>query len=80
MGKNVCLALSEAGFVVYCTSRSAIVPGYNGVNCSYADKKSLDTGLKETGIKMVFGITDTFQSAGVWKRSKFSRGKTYVYW
>lgn len=63
VGKNVCLALSEAGFVVYGTSRSGIVPGYNGVKCNYADKKSLDIALKETGIKLVFGITDTFQSA-----------------
>ena len=78
VGKSVCLALHEAGFVVYGTSRSGIVPGYNGVKCNYADKKSLDNALKETGIKLVFGITDTFQSAGGSKAKEIQQGKDII--
>jgi len=78
VGKNVCLALNEAGFDVYGTSRSGSVPGYHGVKCNYTDKKSLDAALKETGVKLVFGITDTFQAAGGSKAKEIQQGKDII--
>ena len=78
VGKGVCLALSEAGFVVYGTSRSGNVSGYNGVKCKYTDKESLDSALKETGIKLVFGITDTFQAAKGNKAKEIQQGKDII--
>ena len=67
VGKNACLALKEAGFDVYGTTRSTSnelsSQGVHPVICNYTERVDLDRALRETGAKMVFAITDYFGAA-----------------
>jgi uncharacterized protein YbjT (DUF2867 family) len=67
VGRNTCLALKEAGFDVYGTTRSnsadLIKLGVQPVICNYTDRSEIERALTETGAKKVFSITDYFLAA-----------------
>jgi len=68
VGRNVCLALGEAGFDVYGTTRSAsgslAAKGATPVRANYTLRSDLDRAFAETQAKKLFVITDYFRAAG----------------
>ncbi|KAJ1631961.1 hypothetical protein T492DRAFT_992719 [Pavlovales sp. CCMP2436] len=79
VGKNVCLALKEAGFDVYGTSRSAsailVSMGVTSVLANYTVRTDLDRALAETGCKRMVCITDFFLAAGNSAQKEEAQGK-----
>ncbi|MBS7805954.1 NmrA family NAD(P)-binding protein [Rhizobiales bacterium TNE-4] len=67
VGKNVCIALREAGFDVFGTTRSQIDRlkgiGITPVICNYTDRQDLERVFEITGARKVLSITDYFGAA-----------------
>ena len=68
VGRNTTVALKEAGFDVYATTRSKSASGLTSkgikpVLANYADRKDLDRALIETGAKKMLMLTDFFLAA-----------------
>ena len=67
VGRHVCLALVQAGFDVYGTTRSGSDDlssiGATPVIADYTKRADLDRAFAETGAKKVFVITDYFLAA-----------------
>jgi uncharacterized protein YbjT (DUF2867 family) len=66
-GRNVGLALAQAGFDVYGTTRSKsndlLSIGVKPVIADYTKRSDLDRAFSETGAKKVFVLTDYFNAA-----------------
>ena len=83
VGKNVSLALHEAGFKVYGTTRSEnntslSKRGITPVVCNYVDKDSLRKAFKETGCTKAFLLTDFFQAAKSSQATEIQQGKDMI--
>jgi uncharacterized protein YbjT (DUF2867 family) len=82
VGQNVCLALKEAGFDVYGTTRSTknnlASKGFTPVVCNYTIRADLDRALKESGAKKVFSITDYFKAAKCNGKREIQHGKDAI--
>ena len=67
VGKNACLALKQAGFDVFGTTRSQAdalrAMGITPVLCNYTVRSDLEYAFETTGAKKVFAITDYFGAA-----------------
>jgi len=67
VGRNVCLALAQAGFDVYGTTRSEskYLPsiGVTPVTADYTQRSDLDHALSQSQAKKVFILTDYFRAA-----------------
>lgn len=66
-GRNIALALKDAGFEVFGTTRSAknnlASKGITPVIANYTVQADIDRAIKESGAKKVIGITDFFKAA-----------------
>ena len=66
-GRNIALALKDAGFEVFGTTRSAknnlASKGITPVIANYTVQADIDRAIKESGAKKVIGITDFFMAA-----------------
>ena len=69
VGRNVCLALSQANFEVFGTTRSEskYLPsiGVTPVIADYTQRADLDRAFAQTRAKKVFVLTDYFRAASV---------------
>jgi len=81
-GKHVCLALKEAGFDVFGTTRSGggalQAIGVTPITCDYTKRADLDRALLETGAKKVFAITDFFKAANKSVQVESQHGSTAI--
>jgi uncharacterized protein YbjT (DUF2867 family) len=82
VGRNVCLALLEAGFEVYGTTRSAnntlASRGVKPVVCDYTQRADLDRAFAQTGTQKVFVITDYFGAAKKSAALEFEQGRAAI--
>jgi hypothetical protein len=66
-GRNIALALKNAGFEVFGTTRSAknnlASKGITPVIANYTVQADIERAIKESGAKKVIGITDFFKAA-----------------
>jgi uncharacterized protein YbjT (DUF2867 family) len=78
-GRNVCLALVEAGFDVYGTTRSAPGPlaalGVTPVLADYTRRDDLDRALVESNARKIFVLTDYFGAANHSIKREVEQGK-----
>jgi uncharacterized protein YbjT (DUF2867 family) len=79
VGRNACLALTQAGFDVYGTTRSSnndlAKLGVHPVICNYTDRADLDRALAQTEAKKIFAITDYFGAAKSNSNLEIQHGK-----
>lgn len=82
VGRNACLALKEAGFDVYGTTRSntndLIKLGVHPVIYNYTERSDIHRALAETGAKKVFSITDYFGAAKSKAEIEIQHGKNAI--
>jgi uncharacterized protein YbjT (DUF2867 family) len=82
VGRNVCLALREAGFDVYGTTRSSIGRmagiGVKQVICNYTLRDDLNKAFAQTGAKKVFVITDYFGAAKKSAQMEYEQGHAAI--
>jgi len=83
VGRNTTLALKEAGFEVYATTRSSqntslASKGIKPIIANYTDRTDLDRALSESGAKKVLMITDYFLAAKNSTDREFEQGKTMI--
>jgi uncharacterized protein YbjT (DUF2867 family) len=82
VGRNVCKALTEAGFEVYGTTRSnrSNLPsmGVKPVVCNYTLRQDLTRAFAESGAKKVFVITDYFAAAKNNADLEFQQGRSAI--
>ena len=82
VGKNVCLALREAGFEVCGTTRSQSAQlseaGVEPVICNYTERSGLEYAFEKTGAKKVFAITDYFGAAQSRGDLEIEHGRTAI--
>jgi len=82
VGRNACLALKEAGYEVYGTSRSEknelTKIGVTPIVCDYTKRPDLDRALAKTGAKKVFAITDYFGAAKSDSATEIQHGKNAI--
>jgi len=84
IGKNVCIALQEKGYIVYGTTRnieSAKVMSGKGivpVLCDYTKREDVDKALASTGCKNVFMISDYFLAANKSVQKEIFQGKMVI--
>ena len=82
VGKNVCLALREAGFEVCGTTRSQSTQlseaGVEPVICNYTERSGLEYAFEKTGAKKVFAITDYFGAAQSRGDLEIEHGRTAI--
>lgn len=80
VGRNVCLALTQAGLDVYGTTRSGSSNltsiGVTPVIADYTQRSELDRALAETQAKKVFMLTDYFRAAKKSIDLEVSQGKS----
>jgi D-arabinose 1-dehydrogenase-like Zn-dependent alcohol dehydrogenase len=80
VGRHTTLALKEAGFEVYATTRSSqntslASKGIKPIIANYTDRTDLDRALSESGAKKVLMITDYFLAANNSTDREFEQGK-----
>ena len=79
VGRNVCLALVQAGFDVYGTTRSRsaglVSSGATAVVADYTKRSDLDRAFADTKAKKVFVLTDYFRAAGKRIDREVAQGK-----
>ena len=82
VGRNVCLALREAGYDVFGTTRSAkntlASLGVKAVVCNYTLRADLDRAFAQTGARKVFVITDYFGAAKKSASLEFEQGRAAI--
>ena len=82
VGRNVCVALKEAGFDVFGTTRSPQNSlqkfGVSPVVCNYTVRADLDRAFAQSGAKKVFIITDYFGAAKSNKDLEVQQGKDAI--
>lgn len=80
VGRNLCLALVEAGFDVYGTTRSQgeylSSIGVTPVIADYTKRSDLDRAFVETGAQKVFVLTDYFRAARKRVALEVSQGRS----
>lgn len=82
VGRNACLALKEAGFDVFGTTRSNTNDlsklRVHPVICNYTERSEIERALAETGAKKVFSITDYFGAAKAKPDAEIQHGKNAI--
>ena len=82
VGRNVCLALAQAGFDVYGTTRSEskYLPsiGVTPVIADYTKRSDLDRAFAQTQAKKVFVLTDYFRAAKKSVDLEVAQGKSAI--
>ncbi len=82
VGRNVCVALKEAGFDVFGTTRSPQSTlqknGISPVVCNYTARADLDRAFAQSGAKKVFVITDYFGAANSKMATEVRQGKDAI--
>ena len=82
VGRNVCLALSQADFEVFGTTRSAskYLPsiGVTPVIADYTQRVDLDRAFVQTQAKKVFVLTDYFRAARKSVETEIAQGKNAI--
>ena len=82
VGKNASLALREAGFDVFGTTRSQVdalrAIGVTPVVCNYTDRKGLEYAIEQTGAKKILAITDYFGAAQSNSAVEIEHGKIAI--
>ncbi len=82
VGRNVCLALAQAGFDVYGTTRSEskYLPsiGVTPVLADYTQRSDLDRAFAESQAKKVFVLTDYFSAAKKSVDLEVAQGKSAI--
>lgn len=82
VGRNVCLALAQAGFDVYGTTRSEskCLPsiGVTPVVADYTQRADLDRAFAQTQAKKVFVMTDYFRAARKRVDLEVAQGKSAI--
>jgi taspase (threonine aspartase 1) len=82
VGRNVCLALAQAGFDVYGTTRSEskYLPsiGVTPVLADYTQRSDLDRAFAESQAKKVFVLTDYFNAAKKSVDLEVAQGKSAI--
>ena len=81
-GKNICLALKEAGFEVFGTTRAKNsfheTHHIHSVICHYTKRESLDHVFLDTGAQLVFVMTDYFGAAKSNMNLEIEQGKAAI--
>ena len=82
VGRNVCLALAQAGFDVYGTTRSQsnnlASSGATAVIADYTKRSDLDRAFAETQAKKVFVLTDYFRAARKRVEQEVTQGQSAI--
>ena len=82
VGRNVCVALKEAGFDVFGTTRSPQSTlqknGISPVVCNYTVRADLDRAFAQSGAKKAFVITDYFGAAKSKMATEVQQGKNAI--
>lgn len=82
VGRNVCLALAQAGFAVYGTTRSQSnflsSLGATPIIADYTKRSGLDRAFAETQAKKVFVLTDYFRAANKSIRQEVTQGQSAI--
>jgi nucleoside-diphosphate-sugar epimerase len=82
VGRNVCLALSQANFEVFGTTRSEskYLPsiGVTPVIADYTQRADLDRAFAQTQAKKVFVLTDYFRAASKNVDLEVAQGKSAI--
>lgn len=82
VGRNVCLALAQADFEVFGTTRSdsAYLPsiGVTPVIADYTQRADLDRAFAQTQAKKVFVLTDYFRAAAKSVEKEVAQGKSAI--
>lgn len=82
VGRNVCLALAQAGFDVYGTTRSQsnnlASSGATAIIADYTKRSDLDRAFAETQAKKVFVLTDYFRAARKRVEQEVTQGQSAI--
>jgi uncharacterized protein YbjT (DUF2867 family) len=82
VGKHVCIALKNAGFDVYGTTRNVknnlASFGIKPILCDYTQRYDLYDALKTSGCKLLFMITDYFHAAHKSINKEVQQGKMMI--